>query len=493
MAAVLGGLLSFAFAPYDLAYLVLLAMGGLYWIWQDQTPRQAFGSGYWFGLGLFAAGLWWVYISIHDFGGADPYSASFLTALLVAVWAIFPALCGYATAWLAACSMGVGWRIASAALAWVFVEYIRGDCLLNGFPWLQLAYSQLSTPLAGFSPLLGVYGVGFVVAISAFSLVEMGRRKLSLLTGLALLISFWGLGAWLRSVSWTHPAGAPIKVTLVQGNISQDQKWQSSQKLNTLNLYRQLTEQHWDADVIVWPETSIPAFLSQVQAFYIDPLAADARQHGVDLVLGLPSSGQGDDYYNSVLAIGEQQMIYHKNHLLPFGEYLPLQPLSGWILDRIEIPLGSFAAGEDKQPLLSAGGHAFVTTICYEDVFGEQVIRQIEAAAYIVNVTNDAWFGDSAQPYQHMQMAQMRALETGRYLVRATNTGLTGFVGPDGRIRQQAPLFVTTTLTDDIVPMLGMTPYAKLGNQWVMLGLLGFTLSVLLLDKISIVKPRRLD
>ncbi|MBD9355338.1 apolipoprotein N-acyltransferase [Methylomonas sp. EbA] len=464
-----------AFAPYDYAYAAVAALMFMYWVWQQQAPNRAALSGYLFGLGLFSTGIWWTYISIHDFGGGDPYSAIALTALLVAVWALFPALTG----WMIAKTLlwsGPWLRIIAAAIVWVTVEYFRGYWLLNGFPWLQIAYSQLSTPLAGFAPLVGVYGVGFLLALSAFAAVEMFRGKLTVLRCLPVLVSIWVGGWYLQSVAWTQAAGAPIKVTLVQGNIGQDQKWQKNQKLNTLRLYQELTEQHWDSDVIIWPETSIPAFLSQVKEFYIDPLQTAAQAHGVDLVVGLPSSGQGKDYYNSVMTLGEKQALYHKNHLLPFGEYLPLQPLSGWVLDKLQIPLGDFAAGGDQQTLLTAGGHAFVTTICYEDAFGELVARQVADAGYIVNMTNDAWFGDSSQPHQHMQMARMRALETGRYLVRVTNTGVTGFVGPDGALRSQAPLFNTTTLTDYIVPMSGLTPYVMLGDK----GLFGL-LAVLLL------------
>jgi apolipoprotein N-acyltransferase len=275
----------------------------------------------------------------------------------------------------------------------------------------------------------------------------------------------------LQGIQWTHAIGAPITVTLLQGNIAQDQKWQANQKLRTLSLYWQLTEQHWDADVIIWPETAIPAFLSEVKDFYLDPLSALARDKGTDLVVSLPSNGSGTDYYNSVMTLGKQEAVYHKHHLLPFGEYLPLQPLSGWVLDRLAIPLGNFAAGAARQPLLKAGGYPFVTTICYEDAFGELVNRQVGQAAYLVNVTNDAWFGDTSQPHQHMQMAQMRALETGRYLVRATNTGLTGFVMPNGKISARAPLFTTTTLTSTIIPMAGLTPYARWGDQVVFSGL----------------------
>lgn len=461
-----GALLTLAFAPYDYAYVAVAALIFVYAAWQQRTPKRAALIGYLFGLGLFGTGIWWTYISIHDFGGADPYSSIALTALLVAVWALFPALTGWLTAkWSALPASGL--RIVGAAFAWVAVEYFRGYWLLNGFPWLQIAYSQIQTPLAGFAPLAGVYGVGFLLALSAFAAVEMLRKKLPVLHGLPLLLVIWAGGAYLKAVQWSEAAGEPIKITLVQGNIGQEHKWQSSQKLATLKLYRELTEQHWDSDVIIWPETAIPAFLSQVKEFYIDPLQAAAREHGVELVVGLPSSGQGKDYYNSVMTLGETQALYHKNHLLPFGEYLPLQPLSGWILDQLQIPLGDFAAGGDRQTLLTAGGHAFVTTICYEDAFGELVARQVAEAGYIVNMTNDAWFGDSSQPHQHMQMAQMRALETGRYLVRATNTGVTGFVGPDGVLRKQAPLFNTVTITDQIMPMTGLTPYVVLGDKGV--------------------------
>lgn len=461
-----GALLTLAFAPFDYPYAALVSLAFIYGAWRTQSAKRAALTGYLFGLGLFGSGLWWVYISIHDYGAADPFSATALTALLVTVWALFPALTGFLAVKLMILPAG-WWRPAAIALLWVAVEYLRGYWLLNGFPWLQIAYSQLATPLAGFAPLLGVYGVGFLLAFSAFALVEVWVGELQRRTGVALVLAVWVGGASLAELRWTEASGSPIKITLLQGNISQAQKWRPDQMLKTLNLYRRMTEQHWDSDAIFWPETSIPAFLDQVRVLFIEPLRAEASVRGVDVVVGLPTNGDGDAYYNSVVALGESLSLYHKQHLLPFGEYLPLQPLSGWILARLQIPLGQFTAGSASQPLLQAGGHAFVTTICYEDAFGELVARQVRDAAYLVNMTNDAWFGDSAQPYQHMQMAQMRALETGRYLVRATNTGLTGFVGPDGKLRKTAPLFTTTALTDEIVPMAGLTPYARLGDKGV--------------------------
>jgi len=484
-----GVMLTLAFAPYDFSYFALLALMFFYRSGANRSAGRAALIGYLFGLGLFGFGVWWVYISIHDFGGADPFSSSLLALLFVGLWATFPALTAFFTAKMLAMA-GVFSRIVVFGLLWSAVEYFRGYWLLNGFPWLQIAYSQFDTPLAGFIPIVGVYGVGFLLAVSAAVLIETMQGQLARRFGILILVSIWGSAWWLKSVPWTHPIGDPINVTLVQGNIDQRQKWLPGQKMHTLNLYQQLTEQHWDADVIIWPETSIPAFLSDVKGFFLDPLAAKARERGVDLVVSLPTEGQGKDYYNSVMTLGKAEAFYHKNHLLPFGEYLPLQPLSGWILDQLQIPLGNFTAGDDRQTLLEAGGYPFVASICYEDAFGELVIRQVEQAAYLINVTNDAWFGDTEEPYQHMQMAQMRALESGRYMVRATNTGLSGFIRPNGQISKQLPLFKTATLTDSIVPMGGVTPYALLGDRLVFLGL--FLLAALVVG-IEWLAKRRAD
>lgn len=483
----MGLALTLAFAPYDYSYAAVLALAGVYTCIRHSARRVSL-FGYLFGLGLFGSGVWWVYISIHDFGGADGISASLLTSLLAAFCALFPALTLLLIARLPK-SLGIWGRIFAAALLWVGVEYFRGYLLLNGFPWLQIAYSQLQTPLAGYAPLIGVYGIGFLLAVSAFVLAEVTRRQLPVWQALAFWLTVWLGGGALQHVQWTRAIGEPFAVTLVQGNIGQDQKWQPNQKLNTLRLYQQLTERHWDSKVIIWPETAIPAFLSQVKEFYLDPLGAEAKQHGVDLVVSLPSGGD-KIYYNSMLVLSDSNTLYHKNHLLPFGEYLPLQPLSGWMIDQLQIPLGNFTAGADRQKLLRAGGYAFISSICYEDAFGEQISRQLDEAAYLVNVTNDAWFGDSSQPHQHMQMAQMRALESGRYLLRATNTGLTGFVGPDGRLFKQAPMFTTTTLTDKIVPMTGMTPYAHLGDKLVFLILIGLT-TLVVAGEYAIARRRR--
>ena len=348
-------------------------------------------------------------------------------------------------------------------IIWILIEYLRGCWVLDGFPWLLAGYSQLDTPLAGYIPIVGVYGTGFVVALSAALLLN-GLQKQQR-GGILILIVLWSVGGYLATQQWTQPIGAPLSVALIQGNITQDKKWLPENKLNTLRLYKTLTEQNWNAKVIVWPETSIPAYQSEVYDFFLIPLSQLAQQHQTDLIVSLPIKNDATgEKYNAVMTLGNHIADYRKRHLLPFGETLPLQPLSGFVLQQLGIKLGHFTAGANDQALLNAGGYSFITSICYEDVFGDYAIQGLENAAYLVNATNDGWFGNSIEPYQHAQMARMRALETGRYLLRATNTGLTAIFTPSGKIIKQLPLFEVAVLQDTIIPMGGLTPYAKLGD-----------------------------
>ncbi|MDD5320221.1 MAG: apolipoprotein N-acyltransferase [Methylococcales bacterium] len=464
LAVISGILFTLAFAPFDYAYLAPVALIILFASWQNITPGRAMVRGYLFGLGSFGLGVSWVYISIHDFGKANLLSSGLLTGLFVGFWALFPALAGYLSVKVLPINRGLI-SITVVPVIWLLIEYFRGYLVLNGFPWLQIAYSQLETPLSGYIPVVGLYGTGFLAALTAsVSLFIFQTRKHWLLSTTVLVI-IWTTGGVLQAIKWTEAMGEPIRVTLIQGNITQDQKWLPENRLNTLLHYKKMTEQHWDSAVIVWPETSIPAYLSQVNEWFLLPLSKAARQHNTDLIVSLPAHGNSEDEkYNAVMTLGKETNIYRKKHLLPFGEYMPWQPLSGFILNSLGIKLGNFKSGAIDQPLLKAGGYPFITSICYEDAFGNEGIRGLPDAAYLVNVTNDGWFGDSIEPYQHLQIARMRAIETGRFLLRATNTGATAIVAPDGKIISQAPLFKATTLTGTITPMGGMTPYARLDD-----------------------------
>lgn len=346
------------------------------------------------------------------------------------------------------------------------MEYFRGQIVLDGFPWLLGAYSQLELPLSGYIPIVGVYGTGFLLALSAsIGLAICFNNNRRLLLSLALVV-VWGAGAVLQTIKWTHAIGDPIRVSLIQGNISQDQKWRPDNLQKTLHLYKTMTEANWESAIIVWPETAIPAYLSDVYDYFLLPLSQAAQAHHADLVISVPAHGQAEnEKYNAVITLGKKPGMYRKDHLLPFGEYLPWQPVSGFILSQLNIRLGIFTSGGINQPLLEAGGYPFITSICYEDAFGDAALRGLPDAAFLINVTNDGWFGDTIEPHQHLQIARMRALETGRFMLRSTNTGATAIIGPGGDIITQVPLFETTVLTDFITPTGGTTPYTKIGDK----------------------------
>jgi apolipoprotein N-acyltransferase len=461
LALLAGWLFTLAFAPYHYVYLAPVALVILFASWQNTSLWRAVLRGYLFGLSSFGLGVSWVYISIHDFGGADALSSAAMTVLFVLFWSLFPALAAFLSI-----SLGAHKHPSLTAFTWVLVEYFRGVILLNGFPWLLGAYSQLTTPLAGYIPIVGAYGTSFFLALSAILVFRFLQKPPLRKSSVILLLLIWLVGGVLQQITWTHPSGAPFRVSLVQGNITQDQKWRPENRLNTLLLYKKLTEAHWDSQVIIWPETAIPAFLDDVDEFFLIPLQQSALAHSTDLVVSLPMTGKNpQEIYNGVITLGKERDIYRKNHLLPFGEYMPWQPVSGFILKQLNIRLGDFTPGGQHQALLKAAGYPFITSICYEDAFGDANISGLPDAAYLVNVTNDGWFGDSLEPHQHLQIAAMRALETGRYLLRATNTGATAVIAPNGKILSQAPLFETTVLTEMITPMSGMTPYAHIGDQ----------------------------
>lgn len=477
--ALLGGLaFPCAFSPFAQSWLAIAALAVLFAAWHKAGPRRAAWRGYLFGLGQFGVGVSWVYVSMHDFGGASPAAAGLLTGLFVAFFALYPALAG----WLAGrwgCVSPV-WRLLAVFPAvWILLEWLRG-WFLTGFPWLQTGYSQIATPLGKLAPLAGVYGVGWLAAWVAACLAAFlclggaGRRLWPIAAGLLCL----GLARW-ASPPWTQPAGPAFPVALVQGNVEQNLKWQPGQQWRTLERYVGLTQAHWDAKVIVWPETAVPAFYHLLADTFFARLAEAAQQHGSDLLIGVPvgASDGSDQYYNGLVSVGATPAIYRKRHLVPFGEFLPLKSVLGFVLEILQIPLSDFSAGDQRQPLLQAGGWPLLATVCYEDAFGEEGRVGLPEAAYLVNVSNDAWFAGSVAPYQHLQLAQMRALETGRYMLRATNTGITAIIGPDGQVLRELPQFQADVLTGEIQPMAGSTPYVRYGDAPVV-GLLGLLWAV---------------
>lgn len=452
IALLLGAATVTGFAPYAWFPVPLFTLAILFWLWKRHPSRSAW-LGFAFGLGLFGVGVSWIYISLHTYGDMPAILAVVATFLLAAFLALFPAAAGY---FYQRCERAALFGIPAI---WMLGEWVR-SWIFTGFPWLAIGYSQApDSPLAGYVPIIGVFGLSLILAWSAAVLAWQPRRY----GWIVLLI--WIAGAGFKLISWTHPLGAPFSVSLLQGNIGQSIKWQPEQVPATLDQYREMVYQS-HARLIVLPETAIPLFNDQVPPAYLEELAAHARSNGGDILFGIPERTLDGNYYNSVMSVGTANtQTYRKSHLVPFGEYIPLKPVFGPITQVLHIPLSDFSRGALTQTPFSIAGQQVAANVCYEDVFGNEIIRSLPMASILVNVTNDAWFGDSMAPWQHLQISQMRSLESGRQMLRATNTGATALIGVDGKVQQVLPLFTRATLTATAQGYQGLTPFARWGDN----------------------------
>ncbi len=462
-ATLAGSLLPLAFAPFDLFWLAPLLLLVLFRCWDDVPPRTAAWRGFAFGFAAFATGTYWLIISIHGFGGSPLWLALFLMLALFALMASYHALCGWFVARSESRIRAYSWCLAWPG-AWVLMEWLRG-WLLTGFPWLSLGYGQLDGPLAAWAPVGGVYGVSFLTAMIAGLLLCLWRGDARDRVIAAIGLFALAVGTWvLTDREWTGADGPALDVALVQGSIPQDQKWLPRQRRPTLRLYRDLTFNGPPADLVVWPEVAVPAMAHEVDA-YLDDVQERAVARDMQLLLGIMVYDfDREQFYNSLLAVGPQQGVYHKRHLVPFGEFFPVPDFVREWMRLMSLPYRDAAHGKRDQPPLRAGDVALSPSICYEDAFGAEQLDFLPESGLLVNVSNDAWFGDSIAPHQHLQMARMRSLETGRPMLRTTNTGITAIIGPDGVIVDQVPQFETVVLRGRVRAHTGSTPYIVTGN-----------------------------
>lgn len=476
LALIAGAAAVAGFAPFYAWPIPIAALAALFVLWQQcGTPRRAAWLGFTFGLGLFLAGVSWVYVSLHVYGHMPAILAALATLLFCSYLALFPAVAG----WLAlrfAPRSGVTGPLLLMPASFVLLEWARG-WLFTGFPWLAIGYSQAPNgPLSGFAPIVGAYGVSLAVGfaagiVAAFALAPRKSRRRIMLG--AAFLAWLGAGALLRTQEFTAPSGPPISVSLLQGNVPQDRKWLPEVRDETLRGYLQLVIQS-RAQVVVLPETALPAFLDSLPAGYIEGIRAHAEEAGKAVLIGTVErvfAGGESAYFNSVVDVTREDMpAYRKRHLVPFGEFIP--PGFRWVLTVLKIPLTDFATGARDQPPLAAGGAQWAVAICYEDIFGEELITQLPRASLLLNVSNDAWFGRSLAADQHLQFSQMRALETGRWMLRSTNTGVTASIDHKGRVVSALPQFTRGELQAMPVPRSGSTPYVVWGN-WTFLILMG--------------------
>ncbi len=469
--AFLAGVLTVAgFAPFHAAPLPFFTLALLFWQWAHAaTPGHAFKTGWAFGVGFFLAGVSWIYVSLHTFGAMPLPLAAAATLLFCAFLALFPAAAGYAVARSGRAPVVKSMVIAPAC--WVLAEWVR-NWIFTGFPWNSVGYSQIpSSPLAGFAPLFGIYGVSLAVTLIAGCIAAAARRqrtRAALTAASASLLCYAAGGFALKQMEWTAPSGTSTTVSLLQGNVSQDMKWREDQMIATLKSYADLARAS-NAQLIVLPETALPMFLHQVPPDYLDLLAGHARSRTGDLLFGVVEREPDGSYYNAAISLGSSpSQRYRKSHLVPFGEFIPLRPVLAWIVNILAIPMQDFSRGAPGQQPLDIAGQRVAVNICYEDVFGEEIIRQLPQATLLVNISNVAWFGRSIAPEQHLQISQARALETGRYMLRATNTGMTAVIDQRGRVVKAAPQFTTASVEHNVPGYQGITPYVRWGNHAVL-------------------------
>lgn len=478
LAALAGALHVLAFAPFGIWPLQLALLMLLFGLLQSSPGLRASALlGGAFGFGWYAFGVSWLHTSMHDFGGLPGWLAALAVAALALLLGAFIGLTMAAGTWL---QRRFDLSQAAILLAVLPVMLALADWLrswvFTGFPWIVTGYAHTDSPLAGFAPVLGVYGLGWLAAVVAGALLLAGlqRRPRLLLLPLALLLA----GAGLRQLAWTAPAGAPISVRLLQGNVPQEMKFEVEQLNGTLALYHDMMLAE-PADLIVTPETAIPLLSPYLPPDYLPRLQAFAQRTGSHLALGIPMADGGGRYANSLLGLAPGTVTayrYDKHHLVPFGEFIPFG--FRWFVDLMRIPLGDFTRGAFVQAAYSVKDQRVLPNICYEDLFGEQIAAQLRTAApatILLNLSNIAWFGDSIALPQHLQISRMRALETGRTMLRATNTGTTAVIDPRGVVQAQLTPYTRDALRATVQGYAGMTPYVRFGNGLIV-GLFGVIL-----------------
>lgn len=478
IAAIAGALIPLTLAPYNVWPLAFISLMTLAWLMSGQTGRRCGLYGFAFGLGLYGVGASWVYISIHHFGSTSLVLSLLMTIAFVSGLALCFALPFFAYGrWLS--------RLPGATL-WAFpAVYVLGEWMrtwfLTGFPWLYLGYGHLHSPLAGWAPVFGVLSLSLIVALTSTTVLIAITKELKAaqrLTALALVCALWLGGYGLTFAQWTEIQDTPIEVGIAQGNIPQELKWEPSFLNETFRIFNELSDSLWDKDWVIWPEAAIPLLYTEAKGD-LESLEQQAKRTDTVFITGIlyddwskvdGANWEDIKYYNSLVALGNGSGVTFKTRLVPFGEYVPLEKWLRGMINFFNLPTSIIHPGPAYEKGLNANGVEVAPTICYEVVYPDLVAQRARDAEVLLTVSNDAWFGLSIGPVQHFEMAQMRALETGRYMIRATNNGLTGIIDPKGKTLMQGGRYTREALSGTVYPAKGQTPFLL----WLSYPLLGF-------------------
>lgn len=486
---ILGAIAVFSYAPFAIWPIAFISFGGLLLLVNTKTIRQAALIGFIWGVGYFSTGIHWVYVSIKQYGDLPTPLAIIILALLISYLSLYPMLFAILLRLFNRYCPAYSFKqlVIIAPLIWQLTEFVRGT-LLSGFAWLQFGYSQLDAPLGGLFPILGINGVNLIFSVCCgllayliYHIVNHFKHKNDMIkphlySAMCTILVLFFASYWFKMVKWTEiDTSRQANITLIQGNITQSLRWNKEQLDKTLDIYARLTEQHIkQSDIIIWPEAAITD-LELNQQLYLKQLDQIATANNTAIAVGIIDLiRKNSDYqiYNSLIVLGDNQPYqypttnrYLKHHLVPFGEYIPLESMLKPIAQLLNIPMSSMSPGPEIQPPLVMKGFKLATVICYEVILSDLVWKNFTADTdFLLTVSNDAWFGDSIGPWQHLQMARARALEFGRTLLRSTNNGITTVISPQGAIEQKISQFQADTLSTTVNPSIGLTPYAKWGN-----------------------------
>ena len=485
-----GAIYPLAFAPFHWFPLLLVSVALFWWLLNRASSHWVLLA-WTYGLGKYGVGISWVYVSIHQYGGASPALAGCLVAAFVAFMALFCLPIGWFVGALKRSSESLGRGLLGIGFiaSWLLMEWLL-TWFLTGFPWLFAGHAMLGTPLQGFAPVFGVLGVSLLAVLGSLLLQTMvDKTQIARHRGyaVAVLLISGGLGHSLDSVSWVKSLNR-YDVALVQGNIDQAVKWDADQRYANVRKHMDLSAAHWDADVLIWPEAALTLF-GQDAKQAVEALQEQGQTTQTNVIIGMPDVqqriGENSQFFNTVQAFGLASGRFAKHHLVPFGEYVPLQDLLRGLIEFFDLPMSVATPGLRRQPNIrlqlpemqypveAASG------ICYEIAYGDTLRRQAATSGLLLTVSNDTWFGGSIGPHQHMQIAQMRALENGRWLLRATNSGITGVVNQRGEIVARLPQFEAAVLRAEFAVMSGRTPYVYFGDWPVLAAVLLMLLAIL--------------
>jgi apolipoprotein N-acyltransferase len=447
-----------AFAPFNFYPLIFTSIIGLLYVTNKNKSKNK--KSFLFGSGFFVVGIYWIYICLQQFGGMPTFIALISTLSLCLFLALF---------FLPFSLLNQhNNKIFFIPAFFTLIELLR-SFIFTGFPWLSLGYSQVpNSPLIGYLPIVGIHGISFLVLLSSVLIFQLFKKNSKKLYLIIFLIFIWGYGEFLKGIEWTKPIGKTIRTSLIQGNISQDKKWNKNMVNESLNHYQKLILDS-DASLIILPETSIPIEVNAIPKSFMKKIKNHITHNDGNIIFGAIEENMGN-YYNSALLIGKDyEAIYRKNHLVPFGEFIPFKKYLSYIYQNwLNIPFTNLSKGEQKSvDLFKINDLGFAINICYEDVFGNEIAwydKYSSEPNVLVNISNDAWYGKSTAAEQHLQISQARAIENRKMMIRSTNTGVTAFIDRDGRVLKKLQQFTSGDLKHDVQGFIGTTPYMLFNN-----------------------------